>query len=135
MAYTRKEQRDHGEGGLYIGAPMKGARVLIIDDVISAGTSVRESVELIRAGEGEPIGVCISFDWQEQGRESKLSAVQEVQNQFGFPAFSIATTADILSYLDGLSDAESMENAEKIQKYLEQYGTGRESPFCSSIGH
>src|SRR5438105_3006045 len=89
-SYNRKEAKDHGEGGVVVGAPLQGRRVLIVDDVISAGTSVRESVELIRAHGGQPVGVLIAIDRMERGRGS-LSAVQEVQRDFDLPVIAIAT--------------------------------------------
>ena len=96
-AYNRKEAKDHGEGGSIVGAPLKG-RVLIVDDVISAGTSVRESVELIRAAGAEPCGVAVAIDRQERGIGA-LSAVQEVERDNGIPVIRIATLADLIAYL------------------------------------
>src|SRR4029079_18774300 len=87
ICFNRKEAKDHGEGGLTVGAPLAG-RVLIVDDVISAGTSVRESVEIIKAAGGRPAAVLIALDRMERG-SGKLSAVQEVQDQFGIPVMSI----------------------------------------------
>ena len=95
--FNRKETKDHGEGGNIVGAPLKG-RVLIIDDVISAGTSVRESVELIRANGAEPCGVVIALDRMERGA-GELSAVQEVSRSYGLPVISIATLDDLLAFL------------------------------------
>src|SRR4030067_326028 len=92
--YNRKEAKDHGEGGTTVGAKLHG-RVLIVDDVISAGTSVRESVELIRAAGAQPCGVAIALDRMERG-QGELSAVQAVQRTFGIPVVSIATLDDLL---------------------------------------
>lgn len=100
-AYNRKEAKDHGEGGTLVGAPLKG-RVLIIDDVISAGTSIRESVELIRQAGATPFAVSIALDRQEKGL-GELSAVQEVEQTNQMPVVSIAKLADLFAYLQGNS--------------------------------
>ncbi len=117
-AFNRKEAKDHGEGGLLVGAPLKG-RVLIIDDVISAGTSVRESVAIIRAAGAEPAGVVISLDRQERGT-GELSATQEVYRQHGIPVVSVAALADIVAYLSQRGD-ETAKLA-KIEEYRRSYG-------------
>ncbi len=116
--YNRKEAKDHGEGGLTVGAKLQG-RVLIIDDVISAGTSVRESIELIRDAGAEPCGVVIALDRMERG-QGDLSAVQEVQNNFGIPVISIATLDDLLGYLQ--EEAELVQNLHATQSYRDKYG-------------
>ena len=116
--YNRKEAKDHGEGGLTVGAKLQG-RVLIIDDVISAGTSVRESIELIRDAGAEPCGVVIALDRMERG-QGELSAVQEVQNNFGIPVISIATLDDLLGYLQ--EEAELVQNLHATQSYRDKYG-------------
>jgi orotate phosphoribosyltransferase len=118
FCYNRKEAKDHGEGGTTVGAPLQG-RVLIIDDVISAGTSVRESVELIRAAGAEPCGVVIALDRMECG-QGELSAVQEVQRNFGIPVVSIATLDDLLGYLQG--EAALVQNLAAVQSYRNRYG-------------
>ena len=118
FAFNRKEAKDHGEGGTLIGAPLVG-RVLIIDDVISAGTSVRESVQLIRAAGAEPAGVAIALDRMERGQGS-LSAVQEVARDFGIPVIAIATLNDLLSFLADAPDLA--ENRTRVAAYREQYG-------------
>lgn len=97
FAFNRKEAKDHGEGGNIVGAPLQG-RVLIVDDVISAGTSVRESVELIRAAGATPAGVLIALDRQERG-QGELSAVQEVQRDYGIPVIAVAGLADLMTFL------------------------------------
>ena len=102
FAFNRKEVKDHGEGGNVIGAPLKG-RVMIIDDVISAGTSVRESVELIRAAGAQPAGVIIAVDRQERG-QGELSAAQEVTRLFGISVLSICALDDIEAYLSERPD-------------------------------
>ncbi|QLG89324.1 orotate phosphoribosyltransferase [Chitinibacter bivalviorum] len=118
FVFNRKEAKDHGEGGVLVGAPLKG-RVMIIDDVISAGTSVRESVNMIRAAGAEPAGVLIALDRMERGL-GELSAVQEVEQQFGIPVIPIASLQDLLTFL---ADQEGMtENLAKVQNYRAQYG-------------
>jgi orotate phosphoribosyltransferase len=118
FAFNRKEAKDHGEGGSLIGAPLAG-RVLIIDDVISAGTSVRESVELIRAAGAVPAGVVIALDRQERGQGS-LSAVQEVEQNCGMPVIAVATLQDLIAYLNGHPELERVLPA--VSRYREQYG-------------
>jgi orotate phosphoribosyltransferase len=118
FAYNRKEAKDHGEGGTLVGAPLLG-KVLIIDDVISAGTSVRESVELIRAAGATPAGVVIALDRQERGQGS-LSAVQEVEKSYGIPVVSVARLVDLIAYLDGNPQLESYLDA--VSAYRTQYG-------------
>ncbi len=119
FCYNRKEAKDHGEGGTLIGAPLAGD-VLIIDDVISAGTSVRESVELIRAGGARPCGVVIALDRMERGLGA-LSAVQEVRADFGLPVIAVATLDDLVAYLGGRP--ELAQNLQAVARYREQYGT------------
>jgi orotate phosphoribosyltransferase len=117
-AYNRKEAKDHGERGTLVGAPLSG-RVLIIDDVISAGTSVRESVELIRAAGATPAAVLIALDRQERG-QSELSAVQEVEGNYGIPVLSVATLTDLINYLSGHPDLENKLAA--VRAYRSSYG-------------
>lgn len=118
FAYNRKEAKDHGEGGVLVGAPLQG-KVLIIDDVISAGTSVRESVSLIQAAGATPAGVAIALDRMEKG-QGELSAVQEVSQQFGLPAVAIATLKDLLALVQ--QDPALTEHLPKVQAYRDQYG-------------
>ena len=118
FAYNRKEAKDHGEGGTLVGAPLAG-RVLVIDDVISAGTSVRESVDLIRAAGATPAGVVIALDRQERGQGSK-SAVQEVEANYGIPVIAVATLVDLIAYLHGNAVLEPVLPA--VTRYREQYG-------------
>ena len=121
--FNRKEAKDHGEGGSTVGAKLQG-RVLIIDDVISAGTSVRESIELIRASSAMPVAVVIALDRMELGQTTReqggLSAVQEVQRNYNIPVISIATLDDLLEYLHG--NPELGQNLRAVQSYREQYG-------------
>lgn len=116
-AYNRKEAKDHGEGGTLVGAPLKG-RVLIIDDVISAGTSIRESVEMIRHTGATPCGVSIALDRQEKGL-GELSAVQEVEQTNQMPVVSIAKLTDLFAYLQGNDSLAQYFPA--IQNYRAQY--------------
>ncbi|CAG0125201.1 orotate phosphoribosyltransferase [Rhodocyclaceae bacterium] len=116
--FNRKEAKDHGEGGTTVGAKLQG-RVLIIDDVISAGTSVRESIELIRAAGATPCGVVIALDRMERG-QGELSATQEVQRNYGLPVVSIATLDDLLGYLQG--QGGMMQNLQAVQSYRDRYG-------------
>ena len=116
--FNRKEAKDHGEGGLTVGAALRN-RVLIVDDVISAGTSVRESIELIRSAGAEPCGVVIALDRMERG-QGELSAAQEVQRNYGIPVVSIATLDDLLGYLR--DEADMVQNLAAVQSYRDRYG-------------
>jgi orotate phosphoribosyltransferase len=117
-AYNRKEAKDHGEGGTLVGAPLAG-RVLIIDDVISAGTSVRESVELIRDAGATPTAVLIALDRRERG-QGELSAVQEVERNYGIPVISVASLTDLIDYLSGHPELENKLAA--VRAYRVRYG-------------
>jgi len=117
-AYNRKEAKDHGEGGTIVGAPLQG-RVLIVDDVISAGTSVRESVEMIKAAGAIPAGVAIAIDRQERGL-GELSAVQEVEKDSGMPVIKIATLSDLIVYLNDAPELAEFKSA--VQTYRNEYG-------------
>jgi orotate phosphoribosyltransferase len=118
FAYNRKEAKDHGEGGTVVGAGLRG-RVLIVDDVISAGTSVRESVELIRAQGAEPAGVVIALDRMEKGVGNK-SAVQEIEDTYRMPVISVVTLSDMLAYLE--EKAGWGDRLELVARYRDQYG-------------
>ena len=118
FCFNRKEAKDHGEGGMTVGAPLKG-RVLIVDDVISAGTSVRESVEIIRAAGALPAGVLIALDRMERGTGA-LSAVQEVRKQFGIPVVSIATLDDLTAFLRARGDMA--QQLQSLGRYRKEYG-------------
>ena len=117
-AYNRKEAKNHGEGGVIVGAPLQG-RVLIIDDVISAGTSVRESIELIQQHDATPCGVAIALDRQEKGL-GELSAVQEVQSSHHLPVCAIANLSDLLEFVENQQDMA--QHLLKIQLYRQAYG-------------
>ena len=117
-AFNRKEVKDHGEGGSVIGAPLAG-RVLIVDDVISAGTSVRESVELMTRAGATPCGVIIALDRLEKGA-GELSAVQEVRQNYNLAVISIATLDDLVGYLE--ADAALTPQLEAVRQYRGRYG-------------
>ncbi|QWE06567.1 orotate phosphoribosyltransferase [Polynucleobacter sp. JS-JIR-5-A7] len=124
-AYNRKEAKDHGEGGVLVGAPVKG-RVVIVDDVISAGTSVRESVELIRKAGAEPAAVLIALDRMERsGTATEIgdqSAVQAVEQEFNLPVISIANLTGLMSFLTASSDAQLTNYLPAVKAYREKYG-------------
>ena len=117
-SFNRKEAKDHGEGGVVVGAPLRG-RVLIVDDVITAGTSVRESVDLIRAHGANPAGVLIALDRMERGQGSE-SAVQEVRALYGIPVVAIATLDDLMGFLASREDLKAQGDA--VEAYRKQYG-------------
>ena len=123
FAYNRKEAKDHGEGGTLVGAPLEG-KVVIIDDVITAGTSVRESVEIIRNAGAEPAAVLIAMDRMERaGADDALSAhsaVQDVAKTYGIPVVAIASLSDIMALLQ--DDASFAENRDAVQAYRTKYG-------------
>jgi orotate phosphoribosyltransferase len=130
FAYNRKEAKDHGEGGSLVGAPLKG-RVLIVDDVMSAGTAARESIALIKAAGATPHAVAIALDRQEMATEKQAdgttkdvsySAVQYVREQVGLQVCAIAELSDLLTYLNA-QDATAMgEHLARTQAYRERYG-------------
>ncbi len=117
-SFNRKEAKDHGEGGVIVGAPLTG-RVLVIDDVISAGTSVRESADIIQAAGATLAGVVISLDRQERG-QGEASAIQEVEREYGIRVASIVTLADLVEYLAQQPDRQ--EQLEAIEAYRAEYG-------------
>lgn len=118
FSFNRKEVKDHGEGGSIVGAPLAG-RVLIIDDVISAGTSVRESVEIILGAGATPCGVVIALDRMERG-SGEISAVQEVERTYGIPVFAVATLDDLLRFLR--QNPEFRRNEDAVERYRRDYG-------------
>jgi orotate phosphoribosyltransferase len=130
FAYNRKEAKDHGEGGTLVGAPLKG-RVLIVDDVMSAGTAVRESIALIESAGARAHAVTIALDRQEKATEKQAngqladvpySAVQYVQTQLGLQVCAIARLQDLLSYLEQRSDAAMSQHLQSVQDYRARYG-------------
>jgi orotate phosphoribosyltransferase len=118
FAFNRKEAKDHGEGGNIVGGPLSG-EVLIVDDVITAGTAIRESIDIIRAAGARPAGVLLALDRQERAPQSRLSAVQEVRDQYGIPVIAVVTLADLMHHvsLQGRKD-----DLLRMQAYREQYG-------------
>lgn len=122
-AFNRKEAKDHGEGGQMVGRALAG-RVVIVDDVITAGTAIRESVELIRAAGAEPVAVLLALDRQERGRGDR-SAVQEVESEFGLRCVSLLTLAELIDWL-AHADTEGrglpVEHLEALRAYRSQYG-------------
>ena len=123
FAFNRKEAKDHGEGGVMVGAKLQG-RVVIIDDVISAGTSVRESVDMIRAAGATPCAVLIALDRMERsGQEGALSAVQEVSQSYGMPVIAIANLNDLFEYISaGGADPRQAQYKEAVAAYRHRYG-------------
>jgi orotate phosphoribosyltransferase len=125
FAYNRKEAKDHGEGGTLVGAPLRG-RVVIIDDVISAGTSVRESIEVIKAAGAAPVGVAIALDRQEKSAEGGIdqpwSAVQYITSRLDLRVVAIASLADLLHYLHSSSDATLEGFRQAVSAYRDRYG-------------
>ncbi|WP_448565913.1 orotate phosphoribosyltransferase [Thalassotalea ganghwensis] len=116
--FNRKEAKTHGEGGNLVGSPLQG-KVMLVDDVITAGTAIRESMEIIQANNADLSGVLIALDRQEKGK-GELSAIQEVERDFGTKVISIVTLADLISYLEGQPDmADSLAS---IKQYREDFG-------------
>ena len=125
FAYNRKEAKDHGEGGTLVGAKLAG-RVLVIDDVISAGTSVRESIAMIEAAGAKPVGVAIALDRQEKaaenGQDQPWSAVQYVEERLGLTVAAIATLSDLLQYLEFAADPALSTHFASVANYRGRYG-------------
>jgi len=117
-SFNRKEAKAHGEGGNIVGAPLQG-RILIIDDVITAGTAIRESMQLIESAGAKPAGVIIALDRQEKGR-GELSAIQEVEQQYNIPVLSIVKLENLITYLE--QQPAMQANLTAVQAYREQYG-------------
>jgi orotate phosphoribosyltransferase len=124
-AYNRKEAKDHGEGGTLVGAPVRG-RVLIVDDVVSAGTSVRESIAMIRAAGARPVGVAIALDRQEKsaegGIDQSFSAVQYITRELGLTVCAVATLVDLLHYLSVVDDSTLSPYRQAVAAYRQRYG-------------
>ncbi|OAO14776.1 uridine monophosphate synthetase [Blastocystis sp. ATCC 50177/Nand II] len=120
FAYNRKEAKDHGEGGCIVGSALKDKRVLVIDDVITAGTATRESVSIIEKEGGKVVGLVIALNRQEKGNDSDLSAVQQIEKDYGFPVVSIADLNSLVNYLN--QGGELSAHLEAITKYREMYG-------------
>src|SRR5277367_5802981 len=118
FAFNRKESKDHGEGGMIVGGPLQG-RVLIVDDVITAGTAIRESIDIIMAAGATPCGVLLALDRQEKAPGSDFSAVQEVRSQFGIPVASVINLSDLMQHV---SKAGQMADLTSMRLYRERYG-------------
>ena len=116
--FNRKEAKDHGEGGSLVGAPLEG-RVLIIDDVITAGTAVREVMQIIRQAGATPAAVMIALDRQERG-QGELSAIQEVERDFGIPVISIVSLNQVMAFIQ--DDPELQQHLPAVQAYRAEYG-------------
>ena len=137
FAFNRKEAKDHGEGGDVVGAPLAG-RVVIVDDVVSAGTSVGESVELIRRHGAEPAGVLIALDRQERsGTATEIgpqSATESIRERYGIPVFAIACLDDLLAFLDSAdsTDAGLATHRDRVAAYRARYGVAADGPLASA---
>lgn len=118
FAFNRKEAKDHGEGGTLVGAPLEG-KIMIIDDVITAGTAIREVISIIQAAGAEPAGVLIALDRQEKG-QGELSAIQEVERDYNIPVLSIVNLNQVLSYIQ--DDETLSQYAQAVSQYRAQYG-------------
>ena len=125
FAYNRKEAKDHGEGGIVVGAPLRG-RTVIVDDVITDGASKRESVELIRHEGAEPVAVLIALDRMERGGSgdtlSANSAVMDFERDHGLPVLAIATLTDLMEFLNSDADSPYAGHADAVARYREKYG-------------
>jgi orotate phosphoribosyltransferase len=120
FAFNRKEAKDHGEGGGTIGAAVEG-RVLILDDVITAGTAVREALELIRGAEATPAGVLVALDREEVGSKGRVAAIDEMQADLGVPIRSIVTLTDLVDHLE--ESNQFKERLPAVRAYRNRYGT------------
>ena len=119
--FNRKEAKDHGEGGVFVGyKPLSGEEVVIVEDVITAGTAIRETMEIMKSVEGIKIAACfVMVDRKEKGKGEK-GAMVEIEEEFGFPVYSVVNVYDIIEYLE--EDSANEENVARIKKYLETYG-------------
>ena len=120
--YDRKEQKQHGEGGDLVGASLKHKRIVILDDVITAGTAIRQSIEKIKQHEGILVGIIILLDRQEQGKDTQESAVQQIQREFHVPVLAILTLDGLITYLQDNHASGQDENLESMLQYRKQYG-------------
>ena len=119
FAFNRKESKDHGERGLIVGSPLQG-RVLIVDDVITAGTAIRESIDIIRTAGAQPVGVLLALDREERGSVSPLSAVQEVREQFAIPVIAVINLSDLMQHMRKEGRAADLAS---MQAYRDRYGS------------
>jgi orotate phosphoribosyltransferase len=118
FAFNRKEAKEHGEGGKIVGAPLQG-RVLIVDDVITAGTAIRESIDIIQGAGATPAGVLLALDRQERASGSDFSAVQEVRSRYQIPVISVVNLADLMHHVSKAGEAGDLSN---MTRYRERYG-------------
>lgn len=119
FAYNRKEAKDHGEGGSSIGAPIQG-RVLILDDVITAGTAINEAIEIIQSAGATPAGVLVALDREEIGGRNRLSAVRELEQRLGIPVRCIISLTDLVDHLE--EDQDYAEHLASVRSYRNRYG-------------
>ncbi|KAI8820390.1 orotate phosphoribosyltransferase [Fimicolochytrium jonesii] len=119
-AFNRKEKKDHGEGGVIVGSPLKNARVVIIDDVITAGTAIRESFAILQSEQAVLSGVLIALDRREKGNGTELSAIQQVEREYGVPVVAIVTLDHVVEYLEEVGGYEA--HVESIKRYRQQWG-------------
>ncbi len=118
FAFNRKETKDHGERGNIVGSPLQG-KVLIVDDVITAGTAIRESVEILQTAGARPAGVLLALDRQECAPQSRLSAVQEIRAAYGIPVIAVVNLADLMDHISLHGDKDDLV---RMQAYRERYG-------------
>ena len=128
-SFNRKEIKDHGDGGILVGKKITSTdRIIIVDDVITAGTAVRESLSLLNKLSGQVSGIVISVDRMEKGKDGEFSAIQEISNQFGIKVFSIVNIIEIIEYLQAQDDLGDLGNKQalisKMEDYRSQYGVG-----------
>ena len=123
FAYNRKEAKDHGEGGSIVGSPLTG-RVLIIDDVITAGTAIRESIDIIKQAGARPAGVLLALDRQERAPNSLLSAVQEVRESYGIPVLAVISLQDLMAHMSAPGQEANLKN---MRDYRARYGLQTEA--------
>ena len=119
FSFNRKEQKNHGEGGIIVGSALKGD-ILVVDDVITAGTAIRESVAIIKSNNANLKGVLIALDRQEKGKDTDSSAIQQVEQEYGIKVICIVSLSDIVTYLT--MDTKNKEMVESIRAYQQQYG-------------
>ncbi|KAI8318737.1 orotate phosphoribosyltransferase [Martensiomyces pterosporus] len=119
-SFNRKEKKDHGEGGSIVGAPLKGD-ILIVDDVITAGTAIRESIDIIKQEGASPAGIVVAIDRQEKGKTSDLSAIQEIQSEYGIPVIAVVNLDSIVEYLKE-KGGEQAEMLAAMEEYRSTYG-------------
>ena len=117
-AYARKEAKTHGEGGQLVGAPLQG-KVVIVDDVITAGTAIRESIDIIQSAGAEVAAVIVAIDRQERGQHGDQSAIQEVESTFGIPVLSLVTFDQIIAFVESSGDLSDLD---RMTRYRETYG-------------